>query len=669
MARNNREICLSFDRCAVNFLKFEMANNMVARRSLSDNDVIRRPHNNEPLNIRDRQTMHRVIIKQGYLKKLPNAARVGSSLKKVERRWFVFGVIGRSDPYLEYYENEDSIFGSRPLNIIFLDTCYNITRNQKTTRFCNIFTLVLKDRLLSLVAPTRDAMFEWSRAIEQKLCHVGIIETSHGNNDYIRMPIVQRHSFHELAEPDNPVPREERDYLDIHASGGSFAMVPGVEHEGAESSSEVTEAFYSNVSRNRTTPAVLDDTYFRNVEGRVDENVYITAAPDSENIYMNSVRPDLDVEAVISNIESLDVRSDVQFGYDFALDRNSGSAISFSAPPCLPSSTASNDSSCLPSVSNVRLTEDKNRSSEMTPASLPSYDEATSAPKPSGDESSRYCGLQPLSLPLPPICSRVIPQSPGDETFSGNDAFVNSGDDGDCLPSPPPYSSRKMLLRGANVPLKQAQLQKLVQEMKETRGVQVIIPKNLCQNTIAFTECFNRIWIAGWNQRTCPTFHSLLHVGDQLISINGVAPSSRQMAKKLFKACSGKMNATLVIKRIPCGQVYGVNRENASTDSLGLTLVNKTAEIGLVDPTGLAREKGLEEKAPAMNGTSGEGESWWITEVNNQPLNLFFKDDEAKQRLNAIGSHISFVVQPTQLIIEIKKQLKNSKGFRDFLVR
>ena len=50
-------------------------------------------------------------------------------------------------------------------------------------------------------------------------------------------------------------------------------------------------------------------------------------------------------------------------------------------------------------------------------------------------------------------------------------------------------------------------------------------------------------------------------------------------------------------------------------------------QVGFVDPTGLARQSGLEEKAPAMSAICGSG-SWWITEINHQPLNLFYKDDE-----------------------------------------
>ena len=77
------------------------------------------------------------------------------SSQKPERRWFVFGIMCQQDPYLEYYVNEDCIFSSPPINIVFLDSCKLVTRNQKTNNYSNVFTLVLRERQLSLMAQSR----------------------------------------------------------------------------------------------------------------------------------------------------------------------------------------------------------------------------------------------------------------------------------------------------------------------------------------------------------------------------------------------------------------------------------------------------------------------------------------------------------------------------------
>lgn len=67
----------------------------------------------------------------------------------------MFGVVNYSDPYLEYYEDEDAVFQNYPINIIFLDNIIRVVRDQKTARYKNVFTLILRDRELSLVAQTR----------------------------------------------------------------------------------------------------------------------------------------------------------------------------------------------------------------------------------------------------------------------------------------------------------------------------------------------------------------------------------------------------------------------------------------------------------------------------------------------------------------------------------
>lgn len=60
---------------------------------------------------------------------------------------------------------------------------------------------------------------------------------------------------------------------------------------------------------------------------------------------------------------------------------------------------------------------------------------------------------------------------------------------------------------------------------------------------------------------------------------------------------------------------------------------------------------------------------WVLTEINNRPLNLFFKDNEIKDRLNSVGRDISILVQPSDLITKIKKQLKSIRGYKDYIVQ
>lgn len=60
---------------------------------------------------------------------------------------------------------------------------------------------------------------------------------------------------------------------------------------------------------------------------------------------------------------------------------------------------------------------------------------------------------------------------------------------------------------------------------------------------------------------------------------------------------------------------------------------------------------------------------WVLTEINGRPLNLFFKESEVKDRLNAVGRDISILVQPLDLITKFKKQLKSMRGHKDYIVQ
>lgn len=60
---------------------------------------------------------------------------------------------------------------------------------------------------------------------------------------------------------------------------------------------------------------------------------------------------------------------------------------------------------------------------------------------------------------------------------------------------------------------------------------------------------------------------------------------------------------------------------------------------------------------------------WVLTEINGRPLNLFFKENEVRDRLNAVGRDISILVQPSDLIVKLKKQLKSLRGYKDYIVQ
>lgn len=100
---------------------------------------------------------------------------------------------------------------------------------------------------------------------------------------------------------------------------------------------------------------------------------------------------------------------------------------------------------------------------------------------------------------------------------------------------------------------------------------------------------------------------------------------------------------------------------------LGLIRENNTAVIESVEPNSLAARHGLTSRTKSCDGASFT--NWVLTEINGRPLNLFFKKDQVRDRLNSVGRDISILVQPLDLIKELKKQMKSLKGYKDYLLQ
>lgn len=120
------------------------------------------------------------------------------------------------------------------------------------------------------------------------------------------------------------------------------------------------------------------------------------------------------------------------------------------------------------------------------------------------------------------------------------------------------------------------------------------------------------------------------------------------------------------MKRLPFGQVYAIRRD-VEGQCLGLVQEDGSAIVKDVLPDGLAARHGLFPKAQTMDGLSLT--NWVLTEINGRPLNLFFKDNEVRDRLNSVGRDISILVQPLDLIKQLKKQLKSMRNYKDYLLQ
>jgi hypothetical protein len=112
--------------------------------------------------------------------------------------------------------------------------------------------------------------------------------------------------------------------------------------------------------------------------------------------------------------------------------------------------------------------------------------------------------------------------------------------------------------------------------------------------------------------------------------------------------------------------VYALRRESEGQD-LGIIQEGKTAEIREITPGSIAALGGMSARTHTLDGLSLT--TCVLTEINGRPLNLFFKDNEVRDRLNAVGLDISLLVQPSDLVKQIKKQLKSMRNYKDYIVQ
>ncbi|XP_058467639.1 serine-rich adhesin for platelets [Malaya genurostris] len=241
-------------------------------------------------------------------------------------------------------------------------------------------------------------------------------------------------------------------------------------------------------------------------------------------------------------------------------------------------------------------------------------------------------------------------QSPP-QPFRPHHQFINQHD-------PLNGSNRKMTLR-------EQQVMQLRREMMHPGGVRLQLRRKDCINSIGLIDAFGAVWVAGWKQKDHPVLYNALHIGDQLISVAGMTIASASEAHKAIRSAPG-LFVELIIRRVPFGRVYAIRRE-LDGQCLGLIRDGNTATIVDVVPNSLAARHGLPPKAQSCDGLSLT--FWVLTEINGRPLNLFFKENEIRDRLNAVGRDISILVQPADLVTKLKKQLKSLRGHKDFIVQ
>lgn len=111
-----------------------------------------------------------------------------------------------------------------------------------------------------------------------------------------------------------------------------------------------------------------------------------------------------------------------------------------------------------------------------------------------------------------------------------------------------------------------------------------------------------------------------------------------------------------------------IRRQHLQQD-LGIVREGNTAEILFIQPNSLAARYGIDNQTIGADPLRKNEVNWYITEINFRPLNLFFKGEEIKARLNCVGCEISLLLQPIDLIKNLRKKLKLIKNYKDYVVQ
>ncbi|GFY56895.1 PH domain-containing protein [Trichonephila inaurata madagascariensis] len=656
----------------------------------------------------------REIHKNSWLKKMPCIDKWSGKFpkaQKLEKFWVVFCVHDDKEAFLEFYENRRSAYSHMPLSNVSLSKCLHISPTIVAQGNDHEFVITLDNQVIRLAASTNEQMLEWMDTLSTKLRELGVLEPK--DNLYSKEPITSKPISHHSGSGLSLESQSRADFsrLSIRDPNSPLPPVPNSliqtseTPEGTASSSTVV--YIRNPSSRRAslqTSSISGSIATINTEGTpssqsVPESVFNFDAPlESDHITrpvsrsnssqgsMSPIPSPIDVEQRISsvpNTPSLE-QSSLYEPLFYAASPSIGLGVRnpnyenpphpqrhivYKPTPALPPRSGS-DFHRTPSLvssdaasmhSPIRSNNLSNTASASDPSLQASLQQSSSA---APQSSSSISTSSPVALLR--THSHVEPMCSSSERSNHPSVAERLPHNGMRLQSNSAFKNGSIPVdeNGKPISLREAQVQKLQSEILHKSGVRLILRKKDCLNAIAFVECFNCVWVAGWKQKEHPLLHNTFHVGDRLLSIAGHRILSIQDAHKAIKQQPSTVE--FVVRRVPYGKILAIRREYEGQD-LGLIREGGTAEIKEVKPSGLAFRQGLPAKASSLDGNSLC--NWVLTEINHRPLNLFFKDNEVQNRLNAVGLDISLLVQPIELVKALKKQLKTIRGYKDYIVQ
>lgn len=206
--------------------------------------------------------------------------------------------------------------------------------------------------------------------------------------------------------------------------------------------------------------------------------------------------------------------------------------------------------------------------------------------------------------------------------------------------------------------LREQQVHQLRQEFNNE--IRFKLRKKDCIDSIAFISFKESLWIAGFKPN--PQLY-VFHIGDQLLAINNIANIKSNLdAQKYIKMCGG-LFVEITIRRLPLAKIFIIRRD---FENQCLGLIRDGNSLLDIIPNSIASRSGIPTRP-----NEDDSIFWIITEINFRPLSLIShkKYDETDLLLNAIGLETSLLLQPSDFIAKIRKDLKAMKNYRDYTLQ
>lgn len=250
-------------------------------------------------------------------------------------------------------------------------------------------------------------------------------------------------------------------------------------------------------------------------------------------------------------------------------------------------------------------------------------------------------------------------QAPSTSTMNGSEVKEATEKPLPVTPRKAPSTPKKTPMHEKRkLSLREKQVQQLAQEINTE--IRFKLRKKDCVDSIAIVSAFNSIWIAGFKPN--PLLYCL-HVGDQLLAINNIVIKSPSDAQKFIKMCSG-LFVEITIRRLPLAGIFLIRREFEG-QCLGIIRDGSSPAIVEVIPNSISSH------IPPRPISRDEDSTWIITQINFRNLSLIChkKYDETELLLNSSGLEMSLLLQPSDFVAKIKKELKAMRNYRDYTLQ